>query len=240
MMIFSSSEQNKRAENQDSFAWQELEGAVFAVVCDGMGGENAGKEASSRSIEIIMDRIVKAYRPEMDHIKVKQLMMAAVKTANAVIYELGSTIPECYGMGTTCVAALIRDNKAYIINVGDSRAYLITHEIVQVTKDHSMVQDLLDNGDITLEEVKNHPKRNVITKAVGVDEDIEPDFYERKFPDGAAMILCSDGLYNFCDAGQMFRIIKDNDTVQSAEALVQIALENEDSADNITAVVIRS
>ncbi len=240
MMIYTHTDiGNKRIENQDTFAFCELEDAVFAVVCDGMGGQNAGKEASSRSVDIIMDRVYTGYRPDLNPIKIRNLLIAAVRTANAVVYELGETIPECEGMGTTCVAVLIRYNKAFIVNVGDSRAYLITHEVKRITKDHSIVQDMLDNGEITADEVKNHPKRNVITKAVGVDEDIEPDFFEKNFPDGAAIILCTDGLYNYCDEGTMLKTIKDSDCVQPAQALVEIALADKASTDNITAVVIK-
>lgn len=230
---------NKRSENQDTWDCCELEDASFAVVCDGMGGQNAGKEASARTVDIIMSRVYNGYRSDMNPIQIKNLLVAAVRTANAVVYELGETIPECEGMGTTCVAALIRYNKAFIVNVGDSRAYMVSHEVKRITRDHSIVQDMLENGEITADEVKNHPKRNIITKAVGVDEDVEPDFYEKNFPDGAALILCSDGLYNYCDEGEMLRIIKDPDCVQPAQKMVEKALDDKDSTDNITAVVMK-
>ena len=240
MMVFTHSDiGKKRSENQDSYATCDLEDAVFAVVCDGMGGQNAGREASARSVEIITERVMKGYRADLDPIRLRSLLIAAVRTANAVVYELGETIPECEGMGTTCVAALIRYNKAFVLNVGDSRAYLVTHEITQITKDHSMVQDMVDSGDITREEMRSHPKRNIITKAVGVDEDVMPDFFEKNFPDGASLILCSDGLYTSCDEGEMFRLIKEQDVANPAQALVQLALEDENSAENITAVVIK-
>ncbi|MCM1523248.1 MAG: Stp1/IreP family PP2C-type Ser/Thr phosphatase [Ruminococcus sp.] len=229
---------NKRSENQDSSAFFETQDAVFAVVCDGMGGSNAGSEASSRAVSVIRERIEKSYRSDYDGNRIRNMLMAAVKTANAVVYELGCTIPEWRGMGTTCVAVFIRGNTLHAVNVGDSRAYLITHEIKQITKDHSMVMRMYEQGDITKEELKNHPNRNVITRAVGVAEDVDPDYFELQIPDNAAVLLCSDGLSNYCDEGAVFRAVKDLPPEEVPKALVDIALDN-CGADNITAVLVK-
>lgn len=229
---------NRRTENQDRCSFFEAQDAVFAVVCDGMGGSNAGSEASSRAVTVIRERIEKSYRSDYDSNKIRNMLMAALKTANAVVYELSCTIPEWRGMGTTCVAALIRGNTLHAVNVGDSRAYLITHEIKQITKDHSMVMRMYEQGDITKEELKNHPNRNVITRAVGVAEDVDPDYFEMDIPDNAAVLLCSDGLSNYCDEGAVFRAVKDMPPEDVPKALVNIALEN-GGADNITAVLIK-
>lgn len=229
---------NKRKENQDCADFVVLEDAVFAVVCDGMGGSNAGSEASSRAVSVIKERIQKSYRSDYDSNRIRNLLIAAVKTANAVVYDLGSAVPEWNGMGTTCVAALVKGDMLYTVNVGDSRAYLITHEIKQITRDHSMVMNLFERGDITREELKNHPKRNVITRAVGVAEDVEPDYFENELPANAAVLLCTDGLSNYCDEGVIFRIVKDNPPEEVPKALVQIALSNGGS-DNITAALMK-
>jgi serine/threonine protein phosphatase PrpC len=141
-------------------------------------------------------------------------------------------------MGTTCVACLIRNGLVHTVNVGDSRAYLVTHEIRQITKDHSMVMKLYERGDITKEELKNHPKRNVITRAVGVAENVEPDYFENELPQGGAVILCTDGLSNYCDEGVMFRMTKDLSPEELPKALVKNALDN-GSGDNITAAVMK-
>ena len=125
---------HKRSENQDSTGVAVLDGAVFAVVCDGMGGSNAGSEASSRAVSVITERIQKSYRSDYDDNKIRNLLVAAVKTANAVIYDLASAVPEWRGMGTTCVAAIARGDMLHTVNVGDSRGYLITHQISQITK----------------------------------------------------------------------------------------------------------
>ena len=239
MMVYSQTDiGNKRQENQDSFRIAELDNAVFAVVCDGMGGQNAGKEASERASTLICERVEGIYRNDHDSNRIRNMLMSAVRTANAVVYELGSAIPEWNGMGTTCVAVLIKDNILHVINVGDSRAYLITHQISQITKDHSMVMNLYESGDITKAQLKTHPKRNIITRAVGVCEDVEPDYFEYEIPDGAAVLLCSDGLYNFCDEGLIFRAVKDMAPEEAVRTLVQTALDNE-GGDNITAVLIK-
>lgn len=239
MMVYSHTDiGNGRSENQDCVDSAVLEDAVFAVVCDGMGGSNAGREASSRAVAIIKERIIKSYRSDFDINKIRNLLVAAVKTANAVVYDLGSAVPEWNGMGTTCVACLIRNGLVHTVNVGDSRAYLVTHEIRQITKDHSMVMNLYERGDITKEELKNHPKRNVITRAVGVAENVEPDYFENELPQGGAVILCTDGLSNYCDEGVMFRMTKDLAPEELPKALVKNALDN-GSGDNITAAVMK-
>ena len=239
MMVYAHTDiGNGRSENQDCVDSAVLEDAVFAVVCDGMGGSNAGREASSCAAAIIKERIIKSYRSDFDINKIRNLLVAAVKTANAVVYDLGSAVPEWNGMGTTCVACLIRNGLVHTVNVGDSRAYLVTHEIRQITKDHSMVMNLYERGDITKEELKNHPKRNVITRAVGVAENVEPDYFENELPQGGAVILCTDGLSNYCDEGVMFRMTKDLSPEELPKALVKNALDN-GSGDNITAAVMK-
>ncbi|MGN0643241.1 MAG: Stp1/IreP family PP2C-type Ser/Thr phosphatase [Huintestinicola sp.] len=227
-----------RSENQDSTAFALLEDAVFAIVCDGMGGSNAGSEASSRAVSIIHDSVVKSYRSDFDDNKIRNMLVAAVKTANAVIYDLSSAIPEWNGMGTTCVAVMCRRGKYYAVNVGDSRAYLVSHEIRQITKDHSVVMTMYERGDITKEEIKNHPRRNVITRAVGVAANVDPDYFEDDMPEKCAFILCTDGLSNYCDEGFMFRAVKDNAPENVPGILVGEALKNSGS-DNITVAVIK-
>ncbi|MBQ5332263.1 MAG: serine/threonine-protein phosphatase, partial [Oscillospiraceae bacterium] len=139
---------------------------------------------------------------------------------------------------TTCVAAFVRNGTVHTVNVGDSRAYLVTHEIRQITRDHSMVMNMFERGDITKEELKHHPKRNVITRAVGVSENVEPDYFENELPANGAVILCTDGLSNYCDEGVIFRMTKDISPEELPKALVKTALDN-GSGDNITAALIK-
>ncbi len=229
-----------RAENQDRAFTAVLKGnAVFAVVCDGMGGENAGSFASEKSIEIISERIVSGYRADMNESSIRSLLTGAMRTANAVVFDISETDSDKYGMGTTCVAALRRDGKVYVANAGDSRAYLINEEnITQITKDHTVVMQLYESGEITKEEMRFHPQRNYITRAVGVSDTINPDYFEADAADGDMILLCSDGLSGVCTDKQILDAVRGEKNAEKIpERLIALALEC-DSRDNITAAVI--
>jgi protein phosphatase len=227
-----------RDENQDRVRTAALcEDAVFAVVCDGMGGENAGSEASERAIGIIYDRITKVYRPGSDSASIKNLLNSSINTANAVIYDLASSSSAKKGMGTTCVAVLRVKNKLHIMSVGDSRVYVINGKISQITKDHSVVMQLYENGEISKEEIKNHPRRNYITKAIGVSARISPDYFELDVSDDTVAVLCSDGLSNHCEESEIFRAVKETAAEDLPAKLVSLALDG-GGLDNITVAVI--
>lgn len=227
-----------RSENQDRVKTAVLgENSAFAVLCDGMGGENAGSEASEKAVEIIFDRFTKVYREDMTGASIKNLLMSALLTANSIIFDIASTSESLRGMGTTCVAALYAGNKLYAASAGDSRIYLINHEIKQVTKDHTVVMRMYENGEISKEEIKIHPQRNYITKAIGVGKDVEPDFYEIDVTENSSALLCSDGLSNYCPEADMFRIVKEHDKNNMADELIEIALKLGGN-DNITVAVI--
>ncbi len=227
-----------REENQDRVRTAVLgDNSAFAVVCDGMGGENAGSEASERAVGIIYDRITKVLRPDSDGNSIRNLMISSITTANAVVYDLALSSTDKKGMGTTCVVALRIGNKLYIASVGDSRAYIINHEIIQVTKDHSIVMQMYENGEITKEDIKNHPHKNYITKAIGVSASLIPDFFEIDIPEASAVILCSDGFSNYCDESVLFSLVKKTEPDLIAEKLIKYALDNGGN-DNITVAVI--
>jgi len=153
-----------RAENQDKVCTAVIsDNTILAVVCDGMGGQNAGGEASSKASQIIFDRITKVFRSDFDTKSIRNLLISSVTTANSVIYDMALSSTDLVGMGTTCVIALVSNNILYGINVGDSRLYVINHEIRQISKDHTIVMRMYENGEITKEELKIHPKRNYIT-----------------------------------------------------------------------------
>lgn len=228
-----------RSENQDRVKTAILgDDVAFAVICDGMGGENAGSEASEKAINVIFERITKVFRRDYDENSIKNLLLSSVTTANAVVYDTAWSNSEKYGMGTTCVIAMCIGSKLHVVSVGDSRAYLISDKIEQVTKDHTMVMKMYENGEITKDEMKNHPKRNYITKAVGVSEQVVPDYYEIEFPDDAAVILCSDGLSNYCDESDIYNTVTRTQPEQISNELIKIALENGGN-DNITVAVIK-
>ena len=228
-----------REENQDRVRTALIRDDIgFAVICDGMGGQNAGSEASERAVNVIFDRITKVFRPDYSGNSIRNLLISSVTTANSVVYDMAISSMEMKGMGTTCVAALICGNKLYAVSVGDSRLYLVNHEIRQLTKDHTVVMRMYENGEITKEQLKNHPQRNYITKAVGVAENVTPDYLEAELGENSAILLCTDGLSNYCDESDMFNIIKKNDPAEVPSILIKKALEN-GGGDNITAALMK-
>lgn len=228
-----------RTENQDRVRTAVLDGDVgFAVICDGMGGQNAGSEASERAVNIVYERITKVFRTDYDENSVRNLLISSITTANSVVYDTAISSIEMNGMGTTCVAALVFSGKLFAVNVGDSRLYLINHEIRQISKDHTVVMRMFENGEITREQLKNHPQRNYITKAVGVSPSITPDYFETDTGENASVLLCTDGLSNYCDEADIFQVVKKHEPEDVPGKLIEIALGN-GGGDNITAALIK-
>ncbi len=228
-----------RTENQDRVRTAMLRDDIcFAVICDGMGGQNAGSEASERAVNVVFERITKVFRPDYSGNSIRNLLISSVTTANSVVYDMSVSSMDMKGMGTTCVAALIFGNRLYAVNVGDSRLYLINHEIRQLTKDHTVVMKMYENGEITKEQLKNHPQRNYITKAVGVSDRVAPDYFEAELTENSAILLCTDGLSNYCDEADMFNIIKRSEPKDVPSQLIKRALEN-GGGDNITAALMK-
>lgn len=231
-----------RAENQDSFVIESIESreCLAAVVCDGMGGENAGSIASTLASKIyisyFVDRIMasRAKTPDM-----KRHMVNACKKANDIVYSYSCFSTEYTGMGTTLVAASMMGSQAVIANVGDSRAYHINRKrIVQITKDHSYVQTLIDKGIITPEQAARHPKKNSIMRALGVDETVECDIFTQKMAKGEYILLCTDGLTNLVSNEEIFKTFQQYKQLEDiSKRLVELALEK-GASDNVTAVVL--
>lgn len=194
-----------RDENQDCVWSAKLsDGACAAVLCDGMGGETHGGLASRIAVDVISKRILGTFSEMMNRNSVRNLLITAVSAANSEVVDAARSEPEGAVMGTTCVAAIVSGGRAYIVNVGDSRCYhLFTSEdsecIQQVTKDHSHVRDLIDRGEITEEQAKLHPDRNKITRAIGAEEMVTPDYFELELAEGDMLLLCSDGLSSYGD-----------------------------------------
>ena len=213
MKIFSKTDKGKvRADNQDAyFAGRISDSTVFAVVCDGMGGANAGSVASENAVRHISEYIIKSYRNEMSADELETLVRNAVISANIELYDMSVNDPSLSGMGTTAVIALVKEDGAVIANVGDSRIYLVNEEIRQLTRDHSVVQSLVESGKITPEDAKVHPRKNVITRAVGAEENVTPDSAVIKLSDGDSLLLCTDGLSNYLDDGDILSIFKNTD-----------------------------
>lgn len=228
-----------RSSNQDAYAVGELPGEVaWAVVCDGMGGEAGGNIASALAVKVISEKITSAYNEKMRDASIKNLLDSAICAANIDVYDMAYSRPDLQGMGTTVVAVIVRDKTAFIAHAGDSRAYIVSGETIQqITTDHSLVQNMVDRGEITAEQAQHHPKKNLITRAVGVEKRIDIDFSEIDLNDNETLILCTDGLSNFVTNKEMIDDIKDGQYYAFADRLVKRANKN-GGGDNITVVAI--
>lgn len=238
MQIYSKCDIGKtRKSNQDAFFAAEIEhNAVFAIVCDGMGGANAGNVASETAVRIISDYIMRSYRMGMDTEATEKMLKNAIESANIEIYEMALKNPELNGMGTTVVIAIAENDRVVIAHVGDSRAYLVSDKIKQLTRDHSVVQSLVESGKISLEDARVHPRKNVITRALGAEENVIPDIADIEFCENEKLLLCTDGLSSFIDEQTILEIMKRNNTTV-ADELVDKANEN-GGGDNITVVIL--
>ena len=228
-----------RSSNQDSYAAGEFQnGVAWAVVCDGMGGNAGGNIASSTAVKSISDKITLVYRDGMTSSSIKYLLITAITNANYEVFDMASSNSELKGMGTTVVAAIITPDAVYVSHVGDSRAYLVSkNEIRQITKDHSVVQDMVEKGEITPDEAKSHPRKNLITRALGVDEEVKADFLAEDTTSDDVLLICTDGLSNFVDQSDIYRVVCDRPYTDFADTLVDMANEK-GGADNITVVAV--
>ncbi len=231
---------NIREMNEDDFNCGVLSDkeSVFAVVCDGMGGENGGSIASRIACDIVTDSITAAYGSGFGDNSIKRILQTAVTAANVSVFDRSQRDPELRGMGTTIVAAIVCDGMAHIVHAGDSRAYYVTPDkIEQVTKDHSVVQLLVDRGEITADEARFHPKKHFITRALGVMSIIDTDYCEFPIKEGEAIVICTDGLSNYFSNDEIFEIIKSAGYSKCADKLINAA-KKAGGADNITVVCI--
>ena len=230
-----------RKDNQDAFATRQLEsGCTICVVCDGMGGAAGGQLASHIASETFISELEKVLKPEMTPEQLREASSYAVALANRAVREAASTNPECRNMGTTLVAAVSYEGGTVISNVGDSRAYHITEGgIVRVTKDHSLVDSMVDRGDITAEEARRHPNRNLITRALGPDISAVCDGYICPMAAGDFLLLCTDGLVDtVTDQEMLFEVIHGSDPDTCLGRLLEIS-KSRGAADNVTAVLMQ-
>ena len=205
------------------------------IVADGMGGHKAGDVASREAIE----RFVK-YACTTHMSDPANILDAGIISVNKDIFDMANSNRDYSGMGTTFVAASLVENHVYIANVGDSRLYLIGRDIRQITRDHSLVEDIVRMGVLEREEARTHYKKNVITKAIGVADDktSTPDIFEIEVENGDKLLLCSDGLTNMVEDYDIKKIVKDNDSIEDAvRELIRQANEN-GGKDNISAILI--
>ena len=228
----------KREENQDAVRCEYFGHNILAVVCDGMGGERAGKEASAIAIEEVFQRFSADYKESLSDDDIRRLLISSVSAANSVIYTRARMDFKNFGMGTTCVAAFINDKTAFIANVGDSRAYLITDKkLLQITTDHNVASLLYEQGKITEEEVDTHPQRHMLIRAVGVEKTVLTDTFLLDYDDKISLLLCSDGLSGYCSDDEIYNVILNSPFDDVADKLIELAL-SKGGRDNVTVAVI--
>ena len=231
----------QRDNNQDSYSFGELKtGVCYAIVCDGMGGAAEGAVASRDCVDIIRERITGGYYEGMSDISIRALLVSAVENANTHIFNLSRTDERYEGMGTTVVAAIVTSEFVYVVHAGDSRAYLLnpaTRDIMQLTRDHSVVQKMVEDGTITAAQAADHPKKHLITRAVGVDSFVRADFCQEDVTHGDIILICTDGLTNYSKMEDLVLSAVDVSLDEYVGRLVNKAMNN-GGGDNITAVAI--
>ena len=204
------------------------------VVADGMGGHNAGDLASRLAVETMVD-----YIGNCEKKRIVQTLAEAVDAANKTVYARSITDRELYGMGTTVVACCVDQESLYLVNVGDSRLYLIRDDIYQITRDHSLVEEMVRMGQITREEARVHPERNVITRAVGMKDQAKPDMMDVGLQKGDIILLCSDGLTTMVSDRQIYDIVMECNTPEEAAIRLKDTANENGGTDNISVILIK-
>lgn len=231
-----------RTTNQDAYHIGKLSSDMaWSVVCDGMGGANGGNVASLVAVGAISANMERNYNPTKPDSSIHSLITTAVINANALVYQKSKQTPDLSGMGTTVVLTVIKNDMAYIAHVGDSRAYHIGKGMIrQITKDHTMVQYLIETGELTPEEAKDHPKKHLITRAVGVEESVSVDYNETELKKGDKVLICSDGLSNLVTEEEILSVVNKNNAVSDAvDILINLANERGGN-DNVTIVIMEN
>lgn len=241
MEAFGASDIGKNRQlNEDSYYLSKPEDQIHLfIVADGMGGYNGGEIASSLAVNAARNYIISNFeKAKDDRYSLLNLVKSSSQYANMVVYDKAKKSEDLRSMGTTLEVCLIYENKAFISHIGDSRIYRIRKEFMRkLTKDHSYVQQLVDEGRITKEESMNHPKKNMLVKALGCTEYIEPDSMVKGFIKGDIILMCTDGLTNMVKEEEIFRILKKEHSNPSEE-LIKKANEL-GGLDNITAIIIK-
>ena len=229
-----------RLQNQDTYLIEQLDrNTTLCVVCDGMGGAKSGNIASSLAADVFVQEIKRCWTSTMDREKIDLMLRSAVKLANFTVFDQSQQFAEFEGMGTTLVAVLVRGKKATVVNVGDSRAYGINSDgIHQLTKDHSLVQMMVERGELTPEQAKNYPGKNFITRAIGTETTVLCDLFHLELTKGEFLLLCSDGLSNMMDDQEiLFEVIHGVNKQHCCQRLLNIA-KNRGAPDNVTSVLM--
>jgi len=227
----------KRKSNQDVFLTEHISENALLMVCDGMGGQQGGETASRLAIETACQMIKRDIKDGITENTVRRILECAAAAANSVVYETSSMDIHLKGMGTTMVGAVVTGNTAHFVHVGDSRAYLLRDDfLTQLTCDHTVAQMLISSGQKTAEELIGDPRNSRLVRAVGVEKSVRPDIFSIDVMPGDAILLCSDGLYNYLSHEELCALTAIAVKVKDISPLINRANEN-GGGDNITAAL---
>lgn len=229
-----------RTQNQDAFCIEQLDrNTLLCVVCDGMGGAKSGNVASTLAVDVFVEEVRRCWISGMDIKDTEQMLQGAVKLANFTVYDQAQQLEEFSGMGTTLVAALIQGRTVTVANVGDSRAYVVNRNgIRRITVDHSLVEMMVQRGELTPERARTYPGKNYITRAIGTEPVVECDIFNMDVERGDSLLLCSDGLTNTMDDQEiLFEVVHGVNKQQCCQRLLDIA-KNRGAPDNVTSVMV--
>lgn len=229
-----------RKQNQDYFELVELgRDRLLAVVCDGMGGAKSGNVASKLAVDVFTGEVKRTFQPGLSADAAEKMMRDAVALANTALFEHSQISEDFEGMGTTLVALVLSDGFGVAVNVGDSRLYRINDTGIHcVTTDHSLVELMVQRGELTREQAKNHPSKNIITRAIGTEPRVECDSYVLQTQEDDNFLLCTDGLSNqLADQELLFEVLHGVQKEDCCRRLLNIA-KDRGAPDNVTSVLI--
>ena len=229
-----------RPQNQDAYQMEQLDrNTALCVVCDGMGGAKSGNIASTLAVDVFTQEVRRSWTASMNQEKINQMLYSAVKLANFTVYDQAQQFEEFDGMGTTLVAVLVHNRHVTVIHVGDSRAYRVNADgIWQITRDHSLVQMMVERGELSQEMAKSYPGKNFITRAIGTEPIVDCDISHMELGKGEFLVLCSDGLSNVLDDQEiLFEVIHGVNKQDCCQRLLDIA-KKRGAPDNVTSVLV--
>lgn len=228
-----------RTQNQDAFQIRQFStGSLLCVVCDGMGGAKSGNIASALALDVFTGQVDRSRKPNMTLQEIQQMLRGAVNFANETVYDQSRQFADFSGMGTTLVAAYLEGSEAVVANVGDSRCYLLNRDGVRcITRDHSLVQLMVQRGELTWEQAKSYPGKNFITRAIGTEPKVECDLFHLAVQKGDSLLLCSDGLSNLLEDQEiLFEVVHGVNKQLCCQRLLDIAKQR-GAPDNVTSIL---
>jgi len=230
-----------RTQNQDTYKIEQLDrNNLLCVVCDGMGGAKSGNVASTLAMDVFVEEVRRVWKSGLEQDETESMLQGAVKLANFTVFDQAQQFEEFSGMGTTLVALLVRGKDATVVNVGDSRAYRVSKEgVKRITTDHSLVQLMVDRGELPPERARTYPGKNYITRAIGTEPTVLCDIFHLEVDRGDCLLLCSDGLTNMMDDQEiLFEVVHGFNKQYCCQRLLEIA-KNRGAPDNVTSILVQ-